>query len=174
MNSISKIIIGKPTLPNKFVSEDYDRFLFYDFFLRAEPAFFIELQNAVLHRQGIDGYCANTLKPLMKISQAENRAEKIKILDDELVDAGNPFGFIVFSDEGRWVMAQDIPVNWGILAFRSNDTEMVSVFDAIKKDWFLSLDDFAKAQHNSCSVFHEVFDRDFISKIIRNYGVSAK
>lgn len=173
MDSISKIITSKPTLPTRFISKDYNRFLFFDFFVRTKFAFFRELQDAVLQQQGVDVYCADTLKSLTTISPSENWADKFKILDDELIKACNPFGFIVVSDEARWVMAQDIPVNWGVLAFRSNDAEMVSVFGALKGDWFLSLDDFAEAQRNPRSLLHEAFDRDFISQIIRNYGVCA-
>ncbi|NML35488.1 hypothetical protein [Paraburkholderia antibiotica] len=171
VDSISKVITDKPTLPNRFISEDYDRFLFFDFFLRENFEFFKALQDATVHRQGIDVYCANTLSLLTKIYSQENWAERFEVLDDELANAGNPFGLIVASSERRWVMVQDIPVNWGILAFRSDDAEMMSIFEALKGDWFLSLGDFVEAQHDPRSVLREAFDGDFINQIVRNYGV---
>ena len=174
MNSISEVITGKPVLPSRFISEDYDRFLFFDFFIRTAFAFFGVVQDAVLHRQGIDVYSADTLKSLAVISSSESWVERLKILDGNLLNVGDPFGFIIVSDEKRWIMAQDMPVNWGILAFRSNDAEMTSIFAALKQDWFLSLGDFVEAQRDSNSMLHEVFDRDFINQIIKNYGLRAQ
>lgn len=173
MEAIGDIIVAKPTLPARFISDGYDGFLFFDFFLRGEVRFFEKLKKLIDLNQGIEIYYAETLRLLGKASSAADWSEVLRVLDDRLTRANEPFGIVILSADRRWVMAQDMSVNWGVLAFRKNDVKLAHIFESMQGEWFLGVDDFLQAEADPKSVLHGVFDDEFIRQVVANYGMRA-
>ena len=170
MAAIETIITAPPTLPSRFVSSEYDRFMFFDFFVRESGNFFEKIQNSVGRNSDLSLYDPNSLQLLGEFNLTENWSTKLKILNDELMKNGNPFGLVVLPDDQRWVMIQDLPVNLGVLAFRHSDAEVVDAFEALRGDWLVSIDDFVRAAHDPTSDLNDILDEDFIKQISSNYG----
>jgi hypothetical protein len=172
MSLISNIIIGTPVLPNRFISYDYDKFLFFDFFLRENEEFFYELQDSqdsLNMKSGIDVFYTQTLDFLGSASFNESWSKKIKFIDKELVLKKECLGIIVAEHDRNWIIVQDMPVNLGVFAFKKNSVTSMELFDSIDRSWFVSIDDFKNAEVNPDSLIHESHDAKFIETLIYNY-----
>lgn len=167
--SISKAVIAKPTLPARYVSRDYDSFLFFDFSIRSRLDFFDELQGEAVKDTEIRIFYSSTLELLGETALDEKWSDKIKLIDDRLESREEHFGLIVSERDGGWFLAQDTPVNWGVFAFNSRDMYALNLFNGVDKDWFLSVDDFKEAVSNPGSNLHESFDMEFMTTLIANY-----
>lgn len=170
MASISEALIATPTLPARFVSHDYNKFLFFDFSIRNRPEFFEELQGVAGEDSEIQIFYPGALQLLGETVRGEKWSDKIKFLDKKLESENEYLGLIVLERNGGWILVQDSPVNWGVLAFNSASINAFRLFSKIDKDWFLSIDDFKEAIDDPCSEFHESFDMEFMKQLIINYS----
>lgn len=169
MKKITEIIIGLPILPARFVSSEYDRFMFFDFSVRTEFSIFDEIKSISGGGGGINIFYARSLKFLCFCDEGESWSGKIACIDRELNRQNEPYGLVVADLGENWVMAQHSPVEWGLLAFKSTSPLSLFVFNSLNGGDFLSINDFRSAVVDGAAKLHENFDRKFVECVINNY-----
>ncbi|MCA8239450.1 hypothetical protein [Burkholderia sp. AU32262] len=169
MKKITEIIVAPPILPARFVSNEYDRFLFFDFSLRTEFSIFDEIKDIAGGLGGINVFYARSLSFLCFCGDNENWSERIACVDQELNRQSEPYGLVVTDFNANWVLAQHSPVEWGLFAFKSISPLSLLIFNSLSGDDFLSVNDFRSAIVDGGARLHGNFDRKFIECLISNY-----
>lgn len=169
MKKITEIIVAPPILPARFVSNDYDRFMFFDFSMRTEFSIFDEIKSISGGAGGISVFYARSLRFLCLFGEHESWSERMANVDQQLNRQGDPYGLIITSLDASWVMAQHSPSEWGLFAFKSTSPSSLSILNSLDGEDFLSINDFRSAIINGEVKFHENFDRKFIEQLINNY-----
>ena len=167
MTLISDIIISTPTLPSRFISNQYKKFLFFDFFLTDNKDFYRELQKSVDFDSEIDLYCPQNLLPLGRIPYKKDWGTEISSVSRGAKN--NCFGLIISERQNGWLIVQDLPINFGVLACDENSNSALNLFKKISRDWFLTVDDFKLAYLDNKSLICESVDISFIKTLILNY-----
>lgn len=172
MQSISDAIIATPTLPTRFISEEYDKFLFFDVDLKVDVEFVDTLQEKAGKNIEICIFYSQTRALVGGANVGEKWSEKIGSAVKTLEAQGEYFGLIVAERKGSWVLVQDMPVNWGIFGFRKSDMNALELFsaNAIDRDWFLSIDHFKQAIADPSSPMRDSIDLAFMKKLVINYS----
>ncbi|WP_157660103.1 hypothetical protein [Burkholderia ubonensis] len=170
MKSIFDIIVGRPILPDRFLSGDYNKFLFFDFFIRNDLLFFDSVQRLSGGAGGVKIFYSHDLRFLGEAQASERWSETIKSIDDGLAYNNEPFGLIVCEESGCWVMAQERLIDLGVFAFNCKSEVASNLFDCIDKDWFLSVGDFECAIANRDVELCGQFGEGFVRSIVENYG----
>ena len=154
------------------MANEYDKFLFFDFFIREAQEFFDALQKAVAKNTSIDIFYVGTLDYVGSASFEDRWSDKIKCVDQDLSLRNECYGLIISESKGSWILVQDIPVNWGVFAFKSRDDNALKLFhsNATSRDWFLSIDHFKQAIADPNSPMRESIDVEFMKTIVANYG----
>lgn len=169
MFRISSVVIATPILPNRFVSRDYDRFLFFDFPLRNEPSFLDEIQGLAADGAKIQIFYAKSLELLTETDHCESWSNAVSRIDESLNRRGEMYGLVIADLDSGWLLAQHAPVEWGVFAFNSTSPSAQAILSSVHCDDFLSTDDFRLAIHDANSKLHEYFDQKFINEIVENY-----
>lgn len=169
---IFSIITAAPTLPSRFISNEYDRFLFFDIDLRANSEFLDSLQNTAGASTEISIFYSQTLSLVGEVRSGEKWSEKLKSVVRELANQGEYFGLIIAERKGGWVLVQDMPVNWGVFGLKSSDEHALEIFkaNATTRDWFISTEHFERAISDPNSPIRESVDVQFMKAIVANYG----
>ncbi|WP_155634256.1 hypothetical protein [Burkholderia cepacia] len=169
MIKISDIIVATPVLPARFVSADYDRFLFFDFSLRGEFSIFDEIQRVAERGSRILVFYAHSLELLGLSGNGESWSGKMAEIDGTLSKRDEPYGLIVTDLNASWVMAQHSPVELGVFAFKSTSPCSLMILNSLSGEDFLAVEDFRSAAIDEGSRLNEHFDGEFIESIINNY-----
>ena len=172
MYSISNAIVAPPTLPARYLSQDYDKFLFFEFDLRSDQIFFDELQKTAAANTEICIFYSQTLAFLGQTFGDERWSEKIKSIIKDLATQDEYFGVIVAERTGAWILAQDTPVNWGVFGLKSSNANALKLYHAndTSRDWFVSLEHFKQAILDPNSSMRLSVGIDFMRAIISDYG----
>jgi hypothetical protein len=169
MNKISDVIVAPPILPGRFVSDDFSRFLFFDFSLRGSPQFLDEIQTLADENSRIQVFYAHSLELLAEADRREKWSTIVSRVDQSLDQRGEPYGLVIADLNSGWLLAQHSPVEWGVFAVKSNSRSAQIILDSMDSEDFLSVDEFRAAKRNANSRLHDCFDREFIDAIINNY-----
>lgn len=172
MHLISNVITAIPILPSRFISQEYDKFLFFDIDLRTNSQFLDELQNLAGKGTEISIFYSQTLLFLGDARINERWSEKIESVVKELDTQGEYFSLIIAERKGSWVLVQDVPLNLGVWGLKSSNENALKLFhaNATNRDWFLSIEHFKEAIADTSSPMRESIDVEFMNTLVANYG----
>lgn len=170
--SISAIINSNLYLPERFISEDYNKFLFFDVFLRENVDFLSFLDDRLSNNIAVEIFYWCDCRKLAEISPLESLSKKIDVINTDLDKEGEFYGLIVADQDRGWVLVQSAPVALGILGIKSTDAHSLEFYRSNKdnKDWFFTIDDFKNSLNRINDPIRENFDEEFIREMIKNYG----
>lgn len=102
-------------MPDRFISEDYNEFLFFDVFLRENKEFLDFLEDNLPRNNSVEVFYWGNYEKLTEVRPFDSLSKKIGAINLDLAKAGEFYGLIVAEQDRGWVLVQNAPVALGIL-----------------------------------------------------------
>ncbi|WP_343642559.1 hypothetical protein [Roseateles sp.] len=165
-------IFQPPILPARFISPEFDLCLFFDFSLRSAGEFFNELKEALPEGESASVFNSRDLSALGTLRKDEDWAGKIALIEKALDQEGEYHSLSVVGQSGGWLIAQEIPVSWGLFAFKKESSVGKRLFEVFENDGFIRRRDVEEAIGGSRPSLVNDVGLDFLRYLMLNYGSS--
>lgn len=160
-----------PSLPNRFVSCDYNLALFFDFMLRSNSEFFQALQEEFGVNVGLTVLSSNGFTPLKKLEREGDWGKEIAEMFEELISAAEYHGVCVVEENERWLIAQYLDISMGVALFKGSEPEAMALFEKLRiSDWFFGIEYVREAANDPFSGLVRDYGENFLRILLENYS----
>jgi hypothetical protein len=149
-------------------------FLFFDFSLRT--AFdFVEKIQGLSGKGGVaEVFNSRDLSPLGALLPHVDWGESLRTIDRALSNEGEYFSLAIVDAERQWILAQELPVSWGVLAVNGSSSMARKIYDVYSDGDLITLDQIGVALSMREHRFVRDVGEDFLLALLREWGSDQK